>query len=142
MRSESFRNAVAPEVLNSARRGMFTVGAVLALMASQACGDCVLVGVPGIMVTVTDAITKGAPTSVPSLRVTEGSYVEEQPRPPFDKTPPEFAAAAERPGVYAVLIRSDGYQDFVKDGVRVSRSDSQCTSVKQVRITADLIRKL
>ena len=124
-----------------ARRFTITTGATAALLSLQACRDCVSIEVFGIRVTVTDAVTKAAPSSAPSLRVTDGSYVHEVPRQAFDKNPPELYAADVRPGMYTVLVRAEGYQDFVKDGVRVSRSGGQCDYLKPVRINAELIRK-
>ena len=142
MQTHFVKSVVVQITTDSNRRMLFTVGAVLALASVQACtGDCVSVGVPGVVVTVTDALTKSAPASMPSLRVTDGSYVEDMPRQLFDKSPPELWAAVERPGVYTVLVRATGYQDFVKEGVRVSRSDAGCAYLKQARISAELIRQ-
>lgn len=106
----------------------------------QACGDCVSVGVNGIAVTVIDAETQKAPESVPSLRVSDGVYVESQAKPPFQTELPMLYAAAEREGVYAVLVKAEGYRDFAVEGVRVSRESGSCHALKTVKIIALLER--
>lgn len=102
-------------------------------------GDCTAVGVSGITVTVIDAITKGAPSATPMVRIEEGSYVEEHAVPFPRSDPPLYTTADERPGTYRVVVRAVGYQDYVLDKIRVVRA-GRCNALKGVRITAPLVR--
>ncbi|MEP6765190.1 MAG: hypothetical protein ABJB66_12800 [Gemmatimonadaceae bacterium] len=125
--------------LGLCRQALIAAG-IGALTMLQACGDCVSIGVSGIAVTVIDAATHNAPESVPSLRVTDGAYVEIQTKPSSQAELPVLYAASEREGVYQVLVSAQGYRDFSVDGVRVSRESGSCRALKTVKITASLER--
>lgn len=100
-------------------------------------GDCVALGVFGVNVTVIDALTNGAPTAVPSLRIQDGAFVEEYAQPAPRSNPPRFSGAAEREGTYAITVSADGYQTYRASNLRVTRS-GKCNSLRGVNLTVKL----
>lgn len=103
-------------------------------------GDCVSIGSFAVSVTVVDAVTRAAPTSVPVVTVSDGAFVEEQAAPLFPGSgPPSYYLATERPGVYRVSVRAAGYQDFALDNVRVTRG-GDCNYLRGAKITAALAK--
>ena len=103
-------------------------------------GDCVSIGVPAFNITVIDAASRGAPTAVPIVSVTDGAFTEEQASPPFPGSgPPSYSLATERPGTYRVQVRAAGYQEFVLDNVRVTRG-GDCNYLRQLRFTVALAK--
>lgn len=113
---------------------------VLASCSNPFGGDCVTIGVFGVSAYVTDAVTKGQPTSTPLLRLVDGSYVEEIAAPQPFPGQPVFLAAAERPGTYRLTITAPGYQDYVRESIVVRRESGGCQYLKGVRVDAALIR--
>jgi len=51
----------------------------------------------------------------------------------------EYAMAYEHAGSYAVLIRTEGYSDWLRQGVKVSEGGG-CGHVNTVALTAKLLR--
>lgn len=103
--------------------------------------DCVSIGVYGVSAYVTDAVTNGLPSSTPSLRLVDGSYVEEIAKPEPFPGQPVFLAASERPGTYRLTISAVGYQDYVRENIVVRRESGGCRYLKPVRIDAALIKQ-
>jgi hypothetical protein len=86
---------------------------------------------------VIDAVTRGAPTTVPVVTVTDGAFTEEQAAPPFSRSgPPSYSLA---PGSYRMQVRAAGYREFVLDNVRVARG-GHCNQLRQVRVTVALAK--
>jgi hypothetical protein len=102
-------------------------------------GDCVAIGVFGITATVVDAATNRAPIATPVLFISEGTYTEEHATPFARSDPPMYAGASERPGTYRVVVRATGYQDYVREGVRVTRG-GHCNALSGVRLSVELVR--
>ena len=102
-------------------------------------GDCSAVGVAGISATVIDANTNRAPVAVPSMRIEDGTYVEEYTTPFPKSDPPGYSGAIERPGTYRVLVRAAGYQDYVIENVRITRA-GRCNYLAGGRLTVSLVR--
>lgn len=100
-------------------------------------GDCVAVGVAGINVTVTDARTNGAPNAVPSLRIEDGTLVEEYAQPMPRSNPPSFAGAIEREGTYAITVAAPDYQTYTASNLRVTRS-GKCNYLRGVKLSVKL----
>lgn len=98
-------------------------------------GDCILTVPPGLTITVVDAITGVAPIAVPSLRVTDGMYVQELSAPNRSASPAIFDAAYGRMGMYTLLVRAVGFADFTQMNVRVERA-GECTVLRTVSVTA------
>jgi hypothetical protein len=125
-------------------RARWMVSALCAtLLGTSACnavsnGDCIAIGVVGLTVTVVDASTQAAPSSVPSLEVTDGSFQESYATPNVGGTIPTFAAATERPGVYTIVVRAAGYRTFTQADIAVTRGGS-CNTIQGVKIKAPLI---
>lgn len=103
--------------------------------------DCVTVGVSGVSAYVTDAVTKGLPSSTPSLRLVDGNYEEQIAAPTsFPGQQPVFLAAAERPGTYRLTISAVGYRDYVRENIVVRRESGGCRYLKPVRVDAALTK--
>ena len=100
--------------------------------------DCSTLGVAAISVTVVDASTNRAPTTTPSLRIEDGTFVETHVTPFPRSDPPQYSGAVERPGTYRVVVHSTGYQDFVLDNIKVSR-DGRCQYLMGARLTIKLV---
>ncbi len=120
---------------------MCIVATILATSCSNPfAGDCISIGVYGVSAYVTDAGTKGAPSSTPSMRLVDGSYVEEYDKPEAFPGQTTFLAASERPGTYQVAIRAAGYQDYVRDNIVVRRETGGCRYLKPVRLDVALVK--
>lgn len=101
-------------------------------------GECVSVGVSGIVATVIDAQTRGAPTSSPRLSIIDGSYVETFTQPIAGSNPPRFAGAVERPGSYRVEVSAVGYLPSVRESVVVTRGGS-CNYLRGANVEISLV---
>ncbi|HYW33020.1 MAG TPA: hypothetical protein VE869_16080 [Gemmatimonas sp.] len=116
---------------------------MLSTVSTVSCGivdndDCVLVGVFALSVTVVDAVTRERPSALPTMRVTDGEFVELVTAFP-SSSPPVLNAAAERPGVYRFVVSAGGYQDFTVENVRVGRTGN-CDSLRGFRMTVPLVK--
>lgn len=116
---------------------------MVATFGLQSCswmeGDCILIGVYAVNAYVTDASTRGIPTSTPTLLLVDGAYREEVSRPSPGSNPLSYAAGVERPGRYQVTVRADGYQTFVRNDVVVGRR-GKCDYLQGVRLDVALTR--
>ncbi|MEO7358832.1 MAG: hypothetical protein ABI120_00790 [Gemmatimonadaceae bacterium] len=101
-------------------------------------GDCLAIGVFAISATVVDANTGKAPTASPQLRIEDGTFVEEYLTPMPRTDPPSFSGAAERVGVYRVVVTAMGYRDFVAEGIVVRRAGN-CQYLQGVRLNVKLV---
>lgn len=114
-----------------------------ATLALQSCSwmndDCTLVGRAAVNAYVSDASTKGIPTSTPTLILVDGAYREEVSTPFPGSNPLNYAAGLERPGRYQVTVRADGYWTFVQNDVVVRRR-SQCNYLGGVRLDVALVK--
>jgi hypothetical protein len=91
----------------------------------------------GLIVTVVDSAT-GSPPAEATLTAKSATFTETVgPRQPSQTTPPVLilSTAPERPGVYAVTVRSPGYRDWTRTGIRVTADECH---VKAVKLTARL----
>ena len=91
----------------------------------------------GVNIAVVDSAT-GSPPSEATLLVTSGSYTDSVgPRGPSQTTPPVLmlSTAGERAGTYSVTVRSPGYRDWRRTGIRVTADECH---VKPVNLTARL----
>ena len=96
---------------------------------------------PGIVVTVVDSVTGDVPATA-TLIARSGTYVDSVMRfrqPVVVNGPPVLliGTAVERPGTYDVVVRSPGYRDWTRTGVRVT--GNQC-HVRLTELTARLRR--
>jgi hypothetical protein len=112
------------------------------LLVLFACGDedavtgpCTANYVAGLSITVTDAVT-GAPVEGVTAEIRDGSWVD----PYVTVSGHTVMGAGERPGVYTITIRKDGYLDWTRSGVRVTMTSDRC-HVRPVRLEAALIPK-
>lgn len=103
--------------------------------------DCISIGVAAINATVIDASTQRAPSATPVLRIEDGTYAEEYVVPFPRSDPPSYSGAVERPGTYRVIVRATGYQDYVLDDFKVTRS-GRCNYLHGVRLTIPLVRTM
>lgn len=93
----------------------------------------------GLNVTVVDSLT-GAPVPRPILIVaSEGAYSDtsKYALQPGDIQLASWPLLGERPGVFTVLVRAAGYQDWVQSDVRIGRD---ACHVIPVALTARLRR--
>ena len=94
----------------------------------------------GINITVVDSAT-GFPPSEATLLARSATFTDSV--GPIARTPmgvdiPAYltlSTAGERPGVYSVVVRSPGYRDWTRTGIRVAKD--QC-HVREVNLTARL----
>jgi hypothetical protein len=110
---------------------LLSIGSVL-----TACGgDCTLILLPGIRVTIVDGATGNPFAGDVTVTVTDGSYTETDSPPPLPAGPRVSNLAGERPGTYRVEVRAPGHVTWVKTNVRVRSGDCH---VKTVDLTAEL----
>ena len=103
-------------------------------------GPCTADLRPGIVVTIRDANTGEAVAGQAMGQVEDSRYVDSLRAYAFEGTPSVMlsrAAAFERPGTYEVTVFADGYQPWVRDGVRVDETRDGC-HVLTVELEADL----
>lgn len=112
---------------------------MLASCGESTAVSCPSVPNPGLLVTVVDASTQAAPSGVPSLSVTEGSYVENYTAPNATGSVPTFRAAIERVGTYSLTVTLTGYRTFTRTGVVVANG-GQCNRVQTVNVKAAMIQ--
>jgi len=102
---------------------------------------CTAQVVYGINITVTDLAT-GSPPSEATLLARSGTFTDSVgPRAPFQWVANgplvlSLSTAGERAGVYSVVVRSPGYRDWTRSGIRVT--GDQC-HVRPVNLTAELL---
>lgn len=112
------------------------------MVSSTSCGmfedDCTTVGLSALSITVIDAVTRARPVALPTMRVTDGAFVEVVTAFP-GSSPPVLSAAAERPGVYRFVVSASGYHDFVVDNIRVGRGGN-CNHLRGFGMTVPLAR--
>ena len=103
-------------------------------------GDCVSVAGFGVMVNIVDSLTNAPPSEIPSLRLSDGGFVEiiTTPNAP-SVSPTAFLGAKERPGTYNVVVSAAGYADWSKPNVEVVRT-GRCDVIQMVSLTARLTR--
>jgi hypothetical protein len=109
----------------------------LVLVAALSLGSCACadVGSFAVNVEILDAAT-GAPAAVgATLVIVDGDYSESTTG--AAGTPPVLAAGFERPGVYDLRVTREGYEDWVRENVRVSRG-GPCNDLRSARFTARL----
>lgn len=68
---------------------------------------------PAVVVELTDAVT-GAPVAGATVTLSEGAFVETM----FEGPPGTYQGGLERPGLYQVDVRADGYAPERREGVR------------------------
>lgn len=96
---------------------------------------CDSLGAYAVNVEVQDSATGASIVRGATLVVRDGAYADSM-RMESDM-PPVLAAAAERPGIYEVLVRRPGYQTWTREGVRVRRG-GRCNALQPVRLVAKL----
>jgi len=101
--------------------------------------NCDAVAHPGITVTVVDNSSQAAPSGVPTLVVTEGTYTETYAAPNATGSVPTFNAAIERAGTYALTVTLSGYRPFTRSGVVVTKGGT-CNQVQTVAVKAAMIQ--
>jgi hypothetical protein len=111
---------------------------------ASACGgttsvNCDAAAQPGLLITVVDASTQAAPSSAPSVSVTEGAYAENYSAPNAAGAVPTFKAAIERVGTYALTVSASGYRPFTRTGLVVAKGGT-CNQVQTVNVKAALIQ--
>jgi hypothetical protein len=128
------------------KRRLATAGAtMLSLFWLVGCSlpfgnDCNSVAGFGIAVTVVDSLTNASPTVVPTLRVSDGNFLEFIAAPNAGPTMPNgFLAAKERTGNYSVVVSATGYSDWSKANVSVVR-EGKCDVIRPVNLMARLSR--
>ena len=108
---------------------LFTVGGCAPLTGT----DCVAIGVAGVRLFVSDAITGQVPAAVVAT-ITEGTYSDT-----LDSSGGVYYGAWERTGTYTVAVESPGYARWSKADVRVTRGGS-CGYLRQVSLSSTLTR--
>ena len=94
----------------------------------------------GLNITVIDSAT-GSPPAEAALVAMSGPFVDSVgPRQPFQTVANGplvliLSTAGERPGVYAVVVRSAGYRDWTRSDIRVTADDCH---VRPVSVVASL----
>lgn len=83
---------------------------------------------PSVYVTVVDAATGVAPTSTPTVLVSNGTTEDTAKRvfeAPPQQGPPKFISRSSEAGQFRITVSASGYQTLVRDGIRV-RADGSC----------------
>ena len=120
---------------------MLTVGSSAACSNPFAGGDCVALGVAGVSANVVDAATKQAPSTPPTLRLTDGTYLETVTGVLGRPDAVQLSGAIERPGRYQALFEATGYQPVIRDDLVVRRS-GKCNYLQPVRLNIELARSI
>lgn len=118
---------------------MLSVGGSAACSNPFAGADCVSLGVAGVSASVVDAASKQAPSTPPTLRLTDGAYMETVTSAPGRPDVAQLSGAVERPGRYQALFEATGYQPVIRDNLVVRRSGS-CNYLQPVRLNIELVR--
>ncbi len=100
--------------------------------------DCLSIGVQGITATVVDASTGLAPSTPPSMRLTDGTYIENVTGVLQGTDPVQLGGAVERPGVYQATFSAEGYNTVVRQNLAVRRS-GQCSYLQPVRLDVEMV---
>lgn len=92
------------------------ISLALPLVVSLGCESstvCATLPAPALRITVVDSITQAVPIAVSTLTVQDGTYREVASDSDAQRGAPyEFQVGNGRPGTYAVLIETPGYQDW------------------------------
>lgn len=94
----------------------------------------------GLNITVVDSATADPPTEA-TLLATSGTFTDSVgPRAPFQSVANGplvlvLSTAGERAGIYSVTVRSPGYRDWTRTGIRVTANECH---VNPVNLTARL----
>lgn len=106
-------------------------------MLTACTGDCNGVAAPSVYGTVVDAATGLAPTSIPTVLVSDGItsdtavlYYD----PPPQSNLPKFVSRSTATGQFRVTVTASGYQALVREGIRVTAD--RCGQIRQAEITA------
>jgi hypothetical protein len=98
---------------------------VLVQLISEESGGCTDEAVPGLVITVVDAVS-GLPVTA-TVKVSDGAYVEELGQP---STEDEYWIAYERAGVYDIEVSSDGHVPVTIQGVEVMENSCHVITEK------------
>ncbi len=97
---------------------------------------CTAVYAYGLSITVTDAVT-AAPVEDVTTEIRDGTgWVD----PYLTVLGNTVMGAGERPGVYTITVRKDGYADWTRSGVTVTMTLDRC-HVQGVHLDAALVPK-
>ncbi len=118
---------------------MLTVGGSAACTNPFSSGDCVALGVAGVSANMVDAATKRSPASPPTMRLTEGTYVENDTGVLGGADAVRLSGAVERPGRYHALYEANGYQPLLRENLVVRRS-GKCNYLQPVSLNIELVR--
>ncbi len=92
---------------------------------------------PGVLVTLTDAAT-GEPISGATLTLTEDGFEWILVESSSSIIPGVYAGVSERPGIYTLFVRADGYHDVVREIVVVEEDTCHVQTVSvDVQMTAN-----
>jgi hypothetical protein len=118
-------------------KSYWRIVSILAAAGLVACSDVTSVCTPillhGLVITVQDSVTGGAPVSQATVVVRDvaGAFADS------GKTIDTFSSAPERGGTYRIEIRAAGYRDWAANNVVVTKNGCHVTAVA---ITARLQR--
>jgi hypothetical protein len=118
----------------------YLFGVIAFLLGACTEPGCTLVAVPGVVVEIRDG-ADGAPLAATARGlVQDGSYTDSLELFGAAESGEAIsrAAAIERPGVYAVVVEHDGYEQWRREGVRVRGGDCH---VRTEHLRADLQRE-
>ncbi|MEW5929824.1 MAG: carboxypeptidase-like regulatory domain-containing protein [Gemmatimonadota bacterium] len=94
--------------------------------------DCTTDVRPAVSVQLRDARSGAALTGPATATARDGTYLDTQEIGALDS---DLRLAQERPGVYEVAVRKQGYREWTRAGVRVR--DGEC-HVRTVKLVAEL----
>jgi len=125
---------------NPRRRTHAVVVAAATFILSSCTGECLFLPAPTIIISVTDSTTGLSPTSDLLVRVSDGATedtLEAKGTPP-PSVPYVPTFSSETPaGIFRITVSADGYQTFVREGVRVEPT-GYCGQNSQVTIAVRL----
>ncbi len=128
------------------KRRTLPVTLSLFLAAAGACGTDGIICTQGIVPAI-EVEVRVAATGTPAWWgatgwVQDGTYRDSllalSASPADSAVPVPLAAAWGRPGTYLVVVRRDGFREWVRDGVTAPETGGQCSTVVTQRLRADL----
>jgi hypothetical protein len=119
---------------------MVPLVAVCAACGTFGPGDCVAIGRFGLNVVVRDSATGGLPAVETRVIARDGEYADTAGVGAPSPSGSAFSLAPERPGSFLVTVESQGYRDWSKPGVVVTRSSGKCQELQTVSLLARLQR--